>query len=531
MPTRFSPLASAAFCAALLFCVHCHSPSEPIDGGRADSSRLDGGDRDAGGSDAAGSDAAADATGDAGTQDAGTEDLVVLGERKAFPTAHGYARHTTGGRGGTIIPVTNTNPDGPGSFRAALTASGPRIIVFEVAGNIEFAETIFIRDDHYSVLGQTAPGEGVAVFSDRGGVESRAGEGIWRHLRFRGSAVVSNLRIIARARDRALTNVMVDHCSFSWPSSPPDVSEMNISFSGDAASPSGHPDEIAHSFTVQASILGESTRGSLLYKGAHSATFYRNLWVSNNERNPLANYPDDIPDGSQQFENINNIVHNARGAMNMGVGGIVRASGNVWTLSTEQDPPYANGFLRGERLGGGTPEEGHVFLSDNLFPEGQVEQANLDSHLRDAPFEETDLRDDLIAAASSLDEMLPHLGAFPWARDAVDQRLVQHYLDRDGEAGMFDGTPPPLASGALPVDANDNYIADDFEAAHGIENADDQPESFVIDGLRFDNREFAGGTYERTGYRGGAPTGERLYSWREIYWHFLAGDYEAHHWR
>lgn len=514
---------TAALSSALLLCVHCDGGSEPSDGGGLDGSAPDAARADAAPDDAqVAPDAAADG---------GMEDAIVLGERKAFPTAHGYARYTVGGRGGDVIAVTNTNADGPGSLRAALTASGPRVIVFEVAGNIDFGETIYIRDDHYTVLGQTAPGQGVAVFSDTGGIESRAGEGIWRHMRFRGSAVVSNLRIIARRRERELTNVIVDHCSFAWPSSPPDESEMNISFSGDAHSASGHPDEVAHDFTVQASILGESTRGSLLYKGAHSATFYRNLWVSNNERNPLANYPDDIPDGSQQFESLNNIVHNARGAMSVALGGIVRASGNVWTLSTEQEAPYASGFLRGESLGGGTPSEGHVYLSDNLFPEGQVEQANLDEFLRDAPYEETDLRGDLIAPAASLDEMLPHLGAFPWARDPVDARFVQEYLDRVGVTGVFDGTLPPLASAELPVDANDDHVADDFAAEHGIADASEQPMFFTIDGLTFDNRAHTGGSYDRRGYEGGTPTAERLYTWREIYWHYLAGDFAPHHWR
>ncbi|MCR9160843.1 MAG: hypothetical protein ACE37F_03585 [Nannocystaceae bacterium] len=468
--------------------------------------------------------------GDTGTDDTdgeGKGEAVVLGERKAFPTAHGYARYTVGGRGGTIIPVTNTDASGPGSFREALTADGPRIIVFEVGGTIDFGSTIYISDDNYTVLGQTAPGDGIAVYSDEGGVESRAGEGIWRHVRFRGSNVVSNLRVIARNRGSALTNVIVDHCSFTWPSSVPDVNEMNISFSGDEAA-SGDPNEIAHDFTVQASLLGESTRGSLLYRGAHSVTFYRNLWVSNNERNPIANYPDDIPHDVQQYESINNIIHHTRGTIGLALGGKVRVSGNVWTLSSEQDPPYASGFVRGETLGQGTPSETYVHVSDNILPKGAVETANVDEYLHDTPYLETDLRGDLVAEAASLDSILPHVGASP--RDSVDERLVQHYLDGDGTPGVFDGTPPELSSGPVPADDNDNHIADAFEDTHGIVDATEQPEFFTIDGLTFDNREYTGGTYTRAGYEGGEPTGERLYTWREIYWHALAGDFEGHNW-
>ena len=39
---------------------------------------------------------------------------------KAFPTAEGFGKNATGGRGGKVVIVTNTNDDGDGSFRWAL---------------------------------------------------------------------------------------------------------------------------------------------------------------------------------------------------------------------------------------------------------------------------------------------------------------------------------------------------------------------------------------------------------------------------
>jgi len=44
----------------------------------------------------------------------------------AFPDAEGWAASTPGGRGGTIIRVTNLNADGSGSFAEAVAAPGPR---------------------------------------------------------------------------------------------------------------------------------------------------------------------------------------------------------------------------------------------------------------------------------------------------------------------------------------------------------------------------------------------------------------------
>jgi hypothetical protein len=60
----------------------------------------------------------------------------------AFPGAQGGGMYSFGGRGCKVYVVMNLDDSGPGSFREALEAAGPRIVVFNVAGIIKLNERI-----------------------------------------------------------------------------------------------------------------------------------------------------------------------------------------------------------------------------------------------------------------------------------------------------------------------------------------------------------------------------------------------------
>ena len=74
------------------------------------------------------------------------------------------------------IRVTNLNTKGPGSFRDALQASGPRIVVFEVGGAIDLnMRSISISNPFLTVAGQTAPSPGITLI--RGGLSISTHQG------------------------------------------------------------------------------------------------------------------------------------------------------------------------------------------------------------------------------------------------------------------------------------------------------------------------------------------------------------------
>src|SRR5690606_24698720 len=151
---------------------------------------------------------------------------------------------------------------------------------------------------NFTIAGETAPGQGIQI-AGSGGVQIEAGNFIIRHLKFRGSSDISNLRIIS-ANGQPINNGIIDHCSFSWP----DEAEMNIAFETST-------DRLdVKNVTIQNSILGEATRGIILYKGPHRISVYRNLFVNIQTRAVLSNYPEYSPENELGFEEINNIIHN-----------------------------------------------------------------------------------------------------------------------------------------------------------------------------------------------------------------------------
>jgi pectate lyase len=102
----------------------------------------------------------------------------------AFPGAEGAAMHTTGGRGGRVIAVTNLNDKGPGSLRAAIEAKGPRVVIFRVAGTIPLAKALRIKNGELTIAGQSAPGGGICVRNF--GIDLTGSRNvIIRHLRIR----------------------------------------------------------------------------------------------------------------------------------------------------------------------------------------------------------------------------------------------------------------------------------------------------------------------------------------------------------
>lgn len=227
----------------------------------------------------------------------------------AFPGAEGRGRYVTGGRGGKVLHVTTLEDNNnEGSLRWALNQSGKRIIVFDVSGTIELKSTLTFSKDDVTILGQTAPGEGITLAYYT--LEPKASNVIIRFLRSRRSQVKDVNDGADAFFERQRANIIIDHCSFSW-----------------------SIDEVASFYdntntTFQWSTVAEGLCNAGHGKGAHSyggiwggkgASFHHNMIAHVQNRAPRFNgarYQWTGVYGGEKYENITTWLKNGKTGLN-----------------------------------------------------------------------------------------------------------------------------------------------------------------------------------------------------------------------
>lgn len=233
--------------------------------------------------------------------------------QSAFPGAVGPAAQTPGGRGGQIIRVTNLDPDGPGSFKSAVEAKGPRIVVFEVGGVIDLHRTtLTITEPYLTIAGQTAPSPGITLIKT--GIDVKTHDVIIRHIRVRTGADGQPKRSGWEAdafSTVAAKDVVIDHNTFTW------AIDENMSASGprfDGANLAEWREHTSRNVTFSNNLAaegladsshpkGEHSKGSLIHDNTTGIVFYRNIWAHNVERHPLVK-------GGAQVLMVNNLIYN-----------------------------------------------------------------------------------------------------------------------------------------------------------------------------------------------------------------------------
>ena len=417
----------------------------------------------------------------------------------AFPGAEGFGSTTRGGRGGRVIEVTNLNNDGQGSFREAVYADGPRIIVFRVGGIVDLHGGISIRNPYITIAGQTAPGDGICL--KNGVFHIGTHDVVVRHLRVRpgdgpGGGNPENRDCIDVSGDGdKVYSIVVDHCSFSW-----GLDENVATWYG--------PRDV----TFQWCITSESLHDSLHPKGPHgmgmilgsqdnTITIHHCLLAHNNGRNALIGDTGKNK-GPSLVDFRNNVIYNHGRFSCSNVRGTTRINyvGNYIKMGpdgSQESPRGCNFSASDEQL---------LYVKGNLWP-GMPEDETDDALVLGAvlgpnrtpppqrfvapqpisvPFVTTE------SATDAYESVLRHVGATLPVRDVVDARVIEEA--RRGDGRIIDtqadvGGWPVYASAEPPADSDHDGMPDDWEQKHGLAPDDPNDGAEDLDGDGYTNVE------------------------------------------
>ena len=458
----------------------------------------------------------------------------------AFPTARGFGKYVSGGRGCKVVEVTNLEDDpknpSEGSLRWALTVAGKEnaTIVFRVSGVIKIQPNAQkVRDlranlKNVTIAGQTAPGEGILI---RGGKMNFGGSDnlIIRNLRFRigdideaDLAKPTDSRFIKGAGFglENAKNVIIDHCCFGW------SGEENMTMYDN------------HFTTVQWCIVHEGLydaghqKGNRSYAnqwGGSPATYHHNLLAHNYNRSSRLNGASSTTEDRNVFmEYFNNVNYNW-GKKNSCYGGENEAG----TYSSHDCNFVGNYYKPGPSTPSGSyfmelsaarsgktlnPNPSRWYFADNVM-EGSSSATNDNwsaihnntsytvagmksetlvypsaevTRLDKCKFDDYDLyRTPTESAEEAYEHVLAKAGTIN--RDQTEQRVVNEVRNKQAQykgttlnkAGFIDSPDdaegwPTYASAPPVVDNDHDGMADDWELAHGFNPADAEDGKLVV---------------------------------------------------
>ncbi len=404
---------------------------------------------------------------------------VVAWALPAFPGAGGFGSNTPGGRGGRVIAVTTLADHGPGSLREAVTAPGPRTVVFRVAGEIRLKSHLRITEPFITIAGQTAPGRGIMLRD--AGLYVQTHDVVIRFIRSRvGPSLVEKFDTQDALQisdddtddDNEVCNVVVDHCSFSW-----SIDEgvgirtpaHDVTFSWNIIS-----EALRQPFTKEQIGKDRSHSMALILSGGPTrCTLHHNLLAHCNSRNPR------IQGGRHGF--INNVVYDW-GFLS----GTFSRNPEVNFIGNYYKPGPASRVIKPicEKPG----DMGRVYVKgnrsddrpDDSLPEWDpIVNAPQQEHQADESF---DMPPVTVTSADEAYEMvLRNAGATLPGRDPVDRRIVRQVrlsmggkIDRPGEVGGYPDMTRrrPHAQRSAPMDTDNDGMPDDWEHAQGFDPDD-----------------------------------------------------------
>jgi hypothetical protein len=369
-----------------------------------------------------------------------------------------------------VLKVTTLQPQGPGSLGAALAATGPRVVVFEVGGVIDLNRVrMDIKEPFVKIAGQTAPAPGITLV--RGGMRVTTHDVVIQHVRFRmgdaGAAPAAGFEPDVTTDGPNAFNVIFDHVSVAW-----GVDE-NLSVSGPRMD---GVQGTSRSVSIQNSIIAEGLRNSVHVKGAHSmgtlvhdyctdVLVANNLYAHNDERNPWYK-------GYATGAIVNNVIYNpGKWAIRLG------PVDGEWPAGTVPEGPRVSIVGNYMKSGADTLADlpmiasnsrGSAYMEDNIAVNSQGAARPVAGSQVTILDQRPAWRDGLVAlpASSVVAHVLANAGARPKERDTVDLRIISDFNagsgkipDSQDEVGGYPMPAPTQRALTVPASGIDAWLA------------------------------------------------------------------------
>ena len=409
----------------------------------------------------------------------------------AFPTAEGFGKYATGGRGGEVIKVTNLNEDGPGSFRAAVSQKNPRIVVFDVAGTIHLLTKVNILGN-ITIAGQTAPGGGICLADQSVGI---GGDNIIvRYMRFRLGDKYQNKGMVDLSGDddafggNRHKNVVIDHCSMSWSND-----EVFSIYGGDSTTLQwnliAEPLNYSYHFEKGDTDFEKHGYGGI-WGGSHLSA-HHNLFAHCVSRNPRFNGAR-LGAGNEFVDFTNNVIYNwehnsvyggEAGKYNMvnnyyrpGPSTAANVNHRIVNPTTNETRGLGEFYVNGNFVDGNENVSKNNKLGIDIDP--KISDAQKMNAIVSTPFETLPINVQNPKAAYI--SILNHVGA-SYKRDTMDARIIQDVVQRRGmiidvQGHYTHGTAyektlsawPTLQLAPAQVDTDNDGMPDAWEIAMGL---------------------------------------------------------------
>ncbi len=422
---------------------------------------------------------------------------------------------TKGGRGGNVMEVSNLNDAGPGSLRAAIEASEPRIVVFRVAGTIELHTTLTINNPYITVAGQTAPGQGITLRAVSAAVEAlmqvQTHDVVIRYLTLRaGPPSAGDAMQILSSSNHDTYNVVVDHNSMSW------AVDRDLSTWYDV-----------HDVTIQWNIFSEALNCSINSKGCHSKgvllggyasnenkdkpgaynlSFHHNLMAHDGERNPYI-------EAAGVVDVVNNVAYNPFGTfshidmIDQLAQDQVNYVGNYFKPGPDTEVKYGIRAINPGEQGAGIFVQGNIGPQRDKDGQPDIDVVNPDSrqYVVPVPFPAAAITTtdawqayDQVLADAGANKGLDCSGNFVARRDAIDDRIVS---DVKNGAGKIIDDPSQvggwltIGAAAPCVDTDHDGMPDAWEQKYGLNSSDPSDSAKDLNENGYTNiEEFLNGT-------------------------------------